>query len=82
MMINPINRIMTNNAAYSAMNASDSLMRLSFKGGNPNMLMSAEKNLTLRMLNDSLMYKASLLKEETDEKLAKEKIKRSFSIFA
>lgn len=83
MMTNPIGRLSANNAAYNLMNASNSLIRLcSFTGGNPTSLLSAEKNLTTNMLNDSLIYKAGLLMDESQDKLAKENIKRTFSIFA
>ena len=72
MMTNPVGRLTAMNAAYSWMGAANSLM--SFKGNST--------QLQLQMLNDSLNYKAGLLMQETQDKITKDNIKRSFSIFA
>lgn len=80
MMVNPINRLTANNAAYSWMSSANSLM--SFNGGNGASLLSNENLLRTNMLNDSLTYKASLLMDETNKKLVNDDIKRTFSIFA
>jgi hypothetical protein len=72
MMTNSIGGLTANNAAYSWMGAANSLM--SFKGNST--------ALQLSMLNDSLRYKAGLLMQESQDKVQKENIKRSFSIFA
>lgn len=82
MMIQPINRLNANNAAYNWMNSADALRGLAFTGnGNMRSLLSAENNLTTQMLNDSLIYRASLLMEESQDKINKENIKRTFSMF-
>lgn len=82
MMIQPINRLSANNAAYNWMNSADALRGLAFTG-NDNMrsLLSAENNLNIKMLNDSVIYQASLLMEESQDKINKENIKRTFSMF-
>ncbi len=83
MMTNPIGGLTANNAAFRLMSASNSLMNLaSFKGGNLAAIRNAENKLTLNMLHDNLLYKAGLLMQESQDKIAKENIKRSFSIFA
>lgn len=76
-----------NNAAYGMMQSADALMKLvTFAGTNPNVdlgkLNSVEKNLMMKMLNDSFIYKISREQEKQLEKLEKENIKRSFSTFA
>lgn len=82
MMTNPIGGLTASNAAYNYMNSANALMNLcSFKGGNSASLLSAEKSLTLGMLNDSLRYKAGLLMQESQDKLAKENIKHTFTMF-
>jgi len=84
MMTNRIGGLTAGNAAFNWMNASNSLMNLSFRGnsGSSSSLLSSEKNLTAGMLNDSLMYKASLLQDESMKKVQNDHIKRSFSTFA
>lgn len=61
-----------NNAAFSWMNSANSLM--SFKGNS--------NALQLQMLNDSFNYKAYTAMADSQEKLKKENIERSFSVFA
>lgn len=81
-MIQPINRLSANNAAYNWMNSADALRNLAFTGnGNMRSLLSAENNLTTKMLNDSVIYQASLLMEKSQDKINKENIKRTFSMF-
>lgn len=81
MMTNPIGGLDTMNAAYNWMSAANSLMNLSFRGGSGSPT-TTDKNLTLNMLNDSFNYKANSAIADTQQKLAKEKAKRSFSVFA
>jgi hypothetical protein len=82
-MVNPINRLNANNAAYNWMSSANSIMGLcSFSGANSLMLLNSEKQLTSDMFRDTTLYKASLLQEETAKKLSDENIKRTFSTFA
>lgn len=81
MMIQTINRLNAMNAAYNWMSSADALRSLAFTGGDSRSLLSREKVLNAQMLNDSLMYKASLLMEESQDKVNKENIKRTFSMF-
>ena len=71
MMVNPIPRLSVNNAAFNMMNASASLMQ----GGNSNALNG-------EMLNDNLIYKASLLMEDSQKRAKMDNIKRTFDVFA
>ncbi len=76
-----------NNAAYGMMQSSNALMGLiSFAGTNPNVdlgkLNSVEKNLMMKMLNDSFIYKISQAQEKQLKKLEQDNIKHSFSTFA
>ncbi len=80
MMTNPIGRLNANSAAFHWMSAANKL--LSFKGGSPKSLLAQENRLTCSMLNDSVTYRAGLLMQESQDKIAKDNIKRTFSIFA
>lgn len=75
-----------NNAAFGYMSAANSLQNLiSFNGLQNQSLESlnaADKSLTLSMLQNSLIYKISALREKSCKKLQDENIKRSFSTFA
>lgn len=82
MMIKPIGRLTTGSAASNWMSASNSLVNLSSASGNGVSTLSAEHKLTSNMLNDSLMFKAGMLQDESMKKLSDENIKRSFSTFA
>lgn len=83
MMVQTINRLSANNAAYNWMSSADALRSLAFTGGgNSKAIQEYEKRLQAQMLNDSLNYKANLLIEESMDRVRKENIKRSFSIFA
>lgn len=85
MMTNRIPGLSASNAAFRWMQAADArLSMLSCCDGNPSFtgLYNADKNLTLQMLNDSFQYQAYTAMADTQEKLEKENIKRSFSIFA
>jgi len=69
------------------MQSSNALMGLiSFAGTNPNVdlgkLNSVEKNLMMKMLNDSFIYKISQAQEKQLKKLEQDNIKHSFSTFA
>lgn len=72
MMTNPIGGLTAYNAAYNWMSAANSLM--SFKGNST--------ALQLQMLNDGVAYKAGLLMQESQDKITKDNIKRTFSTFA
>lgn len=85
MMTNPVSRLSASNAAFGWMQAANARLNLlSCCGtGVPSAaLYNADKNLTLQMLNDSFQYKAYTATADSQEKLQKENIKRSFSIFA
>lgn len=82
MMIKPVGRLTSNEAASNWMSAADSRVGLCNLAGTPSTIISMDKNLTSNMLNDSLTYKAGLLQEESLKKLSNENIKRSFSTFA
>lgn len=82
MMTNRIGGLTANNAAYNWMSSASALNALSFRGGNGASLLSQEKSLRTSMLNDGVSYKAGLLMDETQHRLQKENIKRTFSIFA
>lgn len=73
-----------NQAAYNVMRGSNSLMNLAFSGNNSDLrsLNAAETRLRLDMLNNGLLYKASLLQEESLKKITDQNIKRTFSYFA
>lgn len=81
--MNSINTM--NNAAFRMMSTNNSLMSLtSFAGNysNLNLLNQKEKTLMCNKLNSELEYKISDAQYESLKKLEKDKIKRSFSIFA
>lgn len=85
MYVNSIGMI--NNSAFNMMQNSNSLMSLTRSAGaNPNQDLNAlnqsEKKLTASNLQNSLIYNASSLMEDSQKKLEKENIKRSFSTFA
>lgn len=83
-MTNTVSRLSASNAAYNWMNAANARMNLAFRGGSASYasLLSADKNLALDMLNDSFKYKAYTALADSQDKIQKENIKRSFSIFA
>lgn len=83
-MTNTVSRLSASNAAYNLMSAADARMNLAFRGGSMSYasLLSADKNLALDMLNDSFQYQAYTALADSQEKIEKENIKRSFSIFA
>lgn len=84
MMTNPIGGLNASNAAYNWMNAANARMNLAFRGNSmpSDSLYAADKNLTLQMLNDSFRYQAYSAMDDMQKRIAKENIKRSFSIFA
>lgn len=81
MMTNRTGALTANNAAYNWMSSANSLMALSFGGGNGASLLSSENNLRLSMLNDSVDYQAGLLMDETARKITHDNIKRTFDVF-
>lgn len=82
MMTNPIGGLTATNAAYNWMNAANARLGLLSFRGNMQQAHNRDKQLQLDMLNSSLQYKAGLLMQETQDRITKENIKRSFSIFA
>lgn len=74
---------MANYAAYNMMlNSSARLGLLSFNGtSDMRALNSADKRLDLDMLNNGLLYKASLAQEESLKKITDQNIKRTFCMF-
>lgn len=72
MMTQTVSRLSASNAAYNWMSNANAL--LSFKGNS--------KNLELQMLNDSFRYRAYSAMADSEDKVRKENIKRTFSIFA
>lgn len=87
MMTGSVSRINASNAAFGWMQAANArLGMLSCCGGQgqPSFagLYNSDKNLELDMLNDSFNYQAYNAMADTQDKIAKDNIKRSFSIFA
>lgn len=83
MMTNPVGRLSANNAAFNWMNASNSLMKVPpVVIGNSSYNVAFGKNLETQMLNDSFNYKAYSAMADSQEKLQKANVKRSFSTFA
>lgn len=72
MMTQTVSRLSANNAAYNWMSNANAL--LSFKGNS--------KNLELQMLNDSFKYRAHTAIADSADKVRKENIKRTLSMFA
>ena len=86
MMTGQVSRINAGNAAFGWMQAANARMGLlsCCGGGQPSFqgLYNADKQLELDMLNDSFQYQAYNAMADSQDKVAKENIKRSFSIFA
>lgn len=72
MMTSTVSRLNASNAAYNWMSCANALM--SFKGNS--------NALQLQMLQDSFNYKAYNAMADSMDKVEKDNIKRSFSIFA
>lgn len=79
--IPPAGRLSASTAAFNWMSAAN---QIAFTGccGDPASRLSAEKNLTFGMLNDSFEYQAYSAMADSQDRIAKENIKRSFSTFA
>lgn len=79
--IPPAGRLSANDAAFNWMSAAN---QIAFTGccGKPGNTLSADKNLTLEMLNDSFEYQAYSAMADSQDRITKENIKRSFSTFA
>lgn len=80
MMTQTVSRLSAMNAAYNWMSAADSLRAMtsspySFKGNN-------SKYLELQMCQDAFRYQAYNAIADSEDKVRKENIKRTFSIFA
>lgn len=85
MMTGSVNSLQASNAAFMWMQAANArLSMLSCCGGNPSFqgLYNADRNLQLDMLNDSFQYQANNEIADSMEKVKKDNIKRSFSMFA
>ncbi len=81
--------MMANNSAYNWMNAANTRIGMmsgiganNISFGSLESLHAADTQLELNMLRSSLQYKMSKAMLEQLEKLQKDDIKRSFSIFA
>lgn len=74
MMTNPIGSLQASNAAFRWMQNASLLASPSFKGDS--------RNIELQMVQDSFRYKAYTALDEMNDRITKQKIKRSFSIFA
>lgn len=84
-MTGSVNSLNASNAAFNWMQAANArLGMLSCCGGKPSFagLYNADRNLELDMLNDSFQYQAYNAMADTQEKVKKENIKWSFSMFA
>lgn len=84
MMTGNVSVLNASNAAFNWMQAANARMGMlsccgqpSFRGRN-----DADLNLQLGMLNDSFRYQAYNAMADSQEKINKDNIKRSFSIFA
>lgn len=88
MMTGSVASLNASNAAFGWMQAANArLSLLSCCGGKPSFgslynTYNADRNLELDMLNDSFQYKAYTAMADSQEKIKKQNIKRSFSIFA
>lgn len=85
MMTNPVASLNAMNAAYNWMSVANArLGLLSFAGSgvSSSALLNADKNYEPDMLNDSFMYQAYSAMADTQARITKDNIKRSFSIFA
>lgn len=85
MMVGNLPRLQASSAAFGWMQAANArLGMLSCCGGKPSFqgLYNADQHLELDMLNDSFKYQAYNAMADTQDKITKDKIKRSFSMFA
>lgn len=82
MMTNPIGSLTANNAAYNWMSSANALMGLSFRGGNSASLLAQENLLTTGMMQDQWLWEEGNLMQESQNKITKDNIKRTFSVFA
>lgn len=86
MMTGSVASLNANNAAFGWMQAANARLGMlsCCGGGQPSFkgLYNADRNLELDMLNDSFNYQAYTAMAGSMEKIKKENIKRSFSIFA
>ena len=78
---------MINNASFGAMQDNNALMNLtrsagSQSGGDAKSMQQAEKKLVADQKQNELTYNAANLMEDSQKKVEKENIKRSFSAFA
>ena len=82
MMTNPVGSLSASNAAFNWMNAASARVGLLSFQGNSASLLAMDKNFASNMLNDSFQYQAYSAMADSEAKLKKENIKRTFSIFA
>ena len=82
MMTNRIESLTANNAAFNWMSSANALMGLSFRGGNAASLLAQENLLTTGMMQDQWLYEEGNLMQQSQDKITKDNIKRTFSVFA
>lgn len=85
MMTGSVASLNASNAAFGWMQLANArLGLLSCCGGKPSFgsLYNADKNYELGMLNDSFQYQANTVLADSMERVKKDDIKRSFSMFA
>lgn len=76
---------MMNNAAFGTMQNCNTMMSMARNAGsskNLQALSKKETGLQIQNLQNQLVYSASEAMEDSQEKIKKENIKRSFSMFA
>ena len=86
MMTDSVSRLQASNAAFGWMQAANARLGMisCCGGGQPSFrgLNNSDRNLELDMLNDSFQYQAYTAMADSQEKIKKDNIKRSFSTFA
>lgn len=84
MMTGSVASLQASNAAFGWMQLANARMNLAFRGNglSSSALNSADTKYQLAMLNDAVQYQAYNLMADSFEKVKKDNIKRSFSIFA
>lgn len=76
---------MINNSAFASQQNSFSMIsaiRSVGPNSDTNLLQASEKQLNVNKLNNDLTYNASLLMEDSQKKVNKDNIKRTFDMFA
>lgn len=84
MMIRPVGSLSAasaSNAAFNYMSASNSLMAMTRNPSFTSSSLQNEKRLNADMLNDSLVYKVSLLQSDSMKRAKDQNMKRTLDIF-